>query len=457
MKILLTTIIITLNAFSLSSQVASIDTTKMVSKPWYIAATETTAINVIVNRFDLYVLAAEWADVSPTSWKRNFERGFLSDGDSFNTNFFAHPYHGSLYFNSARSLGYSYWQSMPYVLGGSLMWEFLGETEPPSEIDINTTTLGGIYLGEMTNRLSRALLYDDGIRSYKFIRNFGALALNPIGQINSWLYEDVNASFRGKNKKKFPIRSQLSSGISIPIREIERVDALGRANIHFAMIYGDLFSSGVFKPFDSFVLKSWIDLGSRKAEKQFYMNISSNAKIFRFLINDNSAFSISQHYDYMENQIFKTGMLGITADYTIRKNFGSWGFVGTANLGLIPFGSSNSEIVDYLNETVDEEFYKEYVYGRGLISKLEYIIYTNKFGRLTSSYSHWYLNTENYTQGIENTSVLQVKYFYPISKSLNIGLELLNYTRNARYEEIPQFENIDENYLEMKLLVAKSF
>ena len=431
---------------------------ELIKKPWYIPALEATSINVLVNRFDLYVLGAEWADVNPSSWKRNIKSGFRSDGDSFNTNFFTHPYHGSLYFNSARSLGYSYWQSMPYVVGGSLMWEFLGETEYASEIDINTTTLGGIYLGEITNRLSRQLLRDDERRDYRTIRNIGAFALNPMGQINSWFYDDVNESFRNKSVKKSLIRSQLSTGISIPLKEINRVDALGRANIHFAMLYGDIFEdNNGFKPFDAFILKTWVDLGGKRADRQFYINISSHAPIYRYLINENSAFSISQHYDYLENQIFKIGVMAITADYNLKRDFGNWGFMGSAHIGIIPFGSSNSEVVDYLNEDIEEEFYKEYVYGRGLVSKLEYMIYTLKYGRLTSSYSHWYLDTENFVQGIENTSVLQLKYYYPLSESTSLGIELLNYNRKADYEEIVEFQNLEEHYLEMKLLFAKSF
>jgi len=51
-------------------------------------------------------------------------------------------------------------------------------------------------------------------------------------------------------------------------------------------------------------------------------------------------FSISQHYDYEDNQAFKIGMTGVTADYTLRKNYSKWGFVGSANLGIIPFGIS---------------------------------------------------------------------------------------------------------------------
>ena len=45
------------------------------------------------------------------------------DQDNLLVNQVAHRYPGSLYFNSARSNGYSFWRSIPFALDGSLMWE----------------------------------------------------------------------------------------------------------------------------------------------------------------------------------------------------------------------------------------------------------------------------------------------------------------------------------------------
>ena len=40
-----------------------------------------------------------WANVSLETWWRNISYGWEYDGDAFLTNYFAHPYHGNLYFN----------------------------------------------------------------------------------------------------------------------------------------------------------------------------------------------------------------------------------------------------------------------------------------------------------------------------------------------------------------------
>ena len=99
--------------------------------PW-IAALQATGINLLVHGFDRFVMNEEFAKVNMHTIHKNFQKGFVWDNDQFSTNLFAHPYHGNLYYNAARSNGLSFWESAPYALGGSLMWEFCGEIEPPA-------------------------------------------------------------------------------------------------------------------------------------------------------------------------------------------------------------------------------------------------------------------------------------------------------------------------------------
>jgi len=429
-------------------------------KKWYVPLAEVTALNVLVNRFDVYALNADWARITFSSWKTNLKRGFASDGDNFVNNFLAHPIHGSLYFNSARSLGYSFWESSAYTLGGSLMWEFLGETYAASEIDVNTTVQGGMYLGEMTHRISKVLLRNGKHRPNKFLRTAAAVALNPMGQFNRWLYKDVNDYFYTEDQEESIIKSQLSLGVSIPTREFDRIDALSTLHINYSLMYGNIFdrSKDGFKPFDSFVLRSWLDIGTSDSPKPYYLNIVSQAAWYKKSLGANNVLSVSQHYEYIENQAFKVGTTGITVDYSLRHNYVNWGFVGTANLGIIPFGSSSSTVVEALNLTEEDgELNLEYVYGRGYLYKLNYLIYHTRLGRLTSSYSFWYLNTENHVQGIENTNLLQFKYYYPVTKDYSLSIEFFKYGRVASYVDIPEFENIKEDYEEIKVSVTRTF
>lgn len=147
--------------------------------PW-LAAAGVVGINVGVHLFDRYASNEEFAQTTLRSIRKNFKTGFVWDNDKFVTNMFAHPYHGNLYFNTARTNGLSFWESAPYALGGSLMWEFFGETEPPAINDIFATTFGGIAIGEMTHRISHIVLNDRQRGFRRFLREAAATIINPI-------------------------------------------------------------------------------------------------------------------------------------------------------------------------------------------------------------------------------------------------------------------------------------
>ena len=95
-------------------------------RPWK-AALETFGLNMLVWSFDRYIVKEDWAYINGHTIKSNFKKGPVWDTDQFTTNLFSHPYHGSLYFNAARSNGMNFWQSAPFAAGGSLMWEFFME------------------------------------------------------------------------------------------------------------------------------------------------------------------------------------------------------------------------------------------------------------------------------------------------------------------------------------------
>ena len=97
----------------------------------------------------------------------------------------AHPYHGSLYFNSARASGYDFWRSTPFVAAGSLSWELFTENVRPSINDLINTTLGGIALGEVAFRMSSLLTASN---SRAATRQLGAVIVNPLSQAQSLVH-----------------------------------------------------------------------------------------------------------------------------------------------------------------------------------------------------------------------------------------------------------------------------
>ena len=200
------------------SKIVFTDSTMALPEPkrYWQAAAEATGINVGVQLFDRYALNSDFAQTTLNSLKRNFTDGMVWDNDFFITNLFAHPYHGNLYFNAARSNGLSFWESAPYALGGSAMWEFLGETEPPAINDIIATTCGGIAIGEMTHRLSRTVLDDRDRGGIRFLREAAATIINPIQGLHRIFSGDAwrvrSDHYRYHDFSKIPVDMSFSVG-----------------------------------------------------------------------------------------------------------------------------------------------------------------------------------------------------------------------------------------------------
>ena len=187
-----------------------------VKKRYWQAAAEVTGINVGVQLFDRYAINSDFAQTTLRTLKRNFTDGMVWDNDFFITNLFAHPYHGNLYFNAARTNGLTFWESAPYALGGSLMWEFLGETEPPAINDVIATSVGGMAIGEMTHRLSHTIL-DDRDRGWRrFWREAAAAIVNPIQGLHRIISGDAwrvrSDHYRYHDFNKIPVDVSFSVG-----------------------------------------------------------------------------------------------------------------------------------------------------------------------------------------------------------------------------------------------------
>ena len=187
-----------------------------VKKRYWQAAAEVTGINIGVQLFDRYALNSDFAQTTLRTLKRNFTDGMVWDNDFFITNMFAHPFHGNLYFNAARTNGLSFWESAPYSLVGSAMWEFLGETEPPAINDIIATSCGGWAIGEMTHRLSHTIL-DDRDRGFpRFVREAAAAIINPIQGLHRIISGDAwrvkNRNYRYHDFSKIPVDASISVG-----------------------------------------------------------------------------------------------------------------------------------------------------------------------------------------------------------------------------------------------------
>ena len=232
------------------------DSLRLHKRPWR-AVIQAAGMNVGVWAFDRFVMNEEFARITAKSIRHNFKKGFVWDNDQFSTNLFAHPYHGNLYFNSARSNGLTFWESVPYAIGGSLMWEFCGEIEPPAINDLLATSIGGTALGEVTNRLSHLVL-DDSKRGFsRFGRELLAFIINPMQGLNRLIDGDMwrvrNRFHRYHDYSSIPVNFQLSLGSRYLASDNHLFKGELNPYIEAKLFYGDPFEQTT-KPYDYFNL-----------------------------------------------------------------------------------------------------------------------------------------------------------------------------------------------------------
>lgn len=224
-------------------------------RPWR-AGLETFMINIGVLSFDRFVMNEDFAKVNLHTIHRNFQKGFVWDNDQFSTNLFAHPYHGGLYFNSARCNGLSFWESAPYALCGSLMWEFTCEIEPPAINDLMATTMGGIAIGEVTHRMS-ALVLDDSSRGMKrFFREFFGTLICPIRGLNRIISGDAwrvkYSHYKYHDYNRIPVHFSAEAGIRYLADDNNLFKGETNPYVNLKADYGEAFNEETSKPYDYF-------------------------------------------------------------------------------------------------------------------------------------------------------------------------------------------------------------
>ena len=281
-------------------------------RPWQ-ALAEVTAINVGVQLFDRYALNSDFAQTTLRTLKRNFTDGMVWDNDFFITNLFAHPYHGNLYFNAARSNGLNFWESAPYALGGSLMWEFLGETEPPAINDVIATTCGGIAIGEMTHRLSRTVLDDRDRGGIRFLREAAATIINPIQGLHRIFSGDAwrvrSDHYRYHDFSKIPVDMSFSVGWRYLADNGALFRGIHAPYVNITLMYGTpVDGERHTTPYDFFDLEMNAAFGGGQP---FVNTLNIVGRLWSTPILDKKdmagEFGIYQHFNYYDAKPIKDG------------------------------------------------------------------------------------------------------------------------------------------------------
>jgi hypothetical protein len=431
-----------------------------------IAALEVFSINLLINRYDAWFFrdgGEYWAKVSPASWQRNLQVALEWDWNSFGTNWFGHPLHGSFMFNSARSLGMTYWESCPYSLLGSYMWEYYGETHPPSGNDLLTTSLGGIYLGELTHRMSDRLLNHPSTKFGKIWRYSLATILNPIRMFNRWVngvpYHDVTGN--NNDPDNHDLYSYIAIGGNMQVRSLNLETKGGGPFVEFFMGYGNFFQDKDFyRPFETFQIRGWLRFVQPEIRRFPFINISSHAvlwgKNLRSFDGYNLFIGAFQHFDYLHDEVIEIGSLGFSSGIKIQRQLKRhWEVYLHANIGPTVLGGSNNEIVGQFTE--DPESLRDYILGPGFLIRSELFFRHEEAGTLSGKYQHYTFYVVSGPNGAEILDLLSLRYSVPIISTFSLGFDYTRYYRTVKYEDYPMYNNFSKDLYEFRLFVSYEF
>ncbi len=213
---------------------------------------EILSLEVLPYTQNRYLNHEDYALISWESVGSNLQSGFSFDDDKFTTNQMGHTVSGAFFFNAPRTNGYSFFESVPFVLAGSYVWEMVFETQKPSLNDLVNTTLGGVTTGEATYRLSQMLLDDRARGGARVLREAAAALLNPTQLVTRLTTGDLWAvrGTRGDYLLPTGFVAEADAGWRhfVSSTRANPDQALFTLNLR----YGDPFARSVSRPFDSF-------------------------------------------------------------------------------------------------------------------------------------------------------------------------------------------------------------
>lgn len=403
-----------------------------------------TLQNVLLNRVNRYLLTTgrDWANISLESWKVTLTTAPSWDWDLFITNWFGHPYQGAMYYNGARTLGLSFYESTFYTVLGTAMWEFLGETYTASTNDLIANTIGGFHLGEIFYRLSENVLDDRTNGGERIGREVFAGLINVNGSVNRLIYGDAFKMHQHIGHMRTPIRSTL---------HVSNLVSLNDYTNTFYPLIGAKFKYGDYtkikksvSPYDFFDISIWFRIDTNKQAEssasqniKAYFNLSSYAILYgNYNVSpsgNNTLSGIFQHYDYLKNNDFELSSFALTYGF-VNKSISKRSFLNL-QAGIIALGSANSKSVELISPIENIGMERDYIIGSGINTKLEFSKYIISELKFTAKHSFYKLYTLSGLDGSETIHRFSSELGYDVSSKLNISIACNNHFTQGNYQE----------------------
>jgi hypothetical protein len=396
-------------------------------KNYWVPVLEFTVWNVIQNRWSYYFGDTAVYDVSWETWKANWNDWWW-DGDQFSTNGFAHPYMGNLYYNMARSMGLSFWESAGYAFAGSLEWELFGETEHPSYNDQITTPWGGTVFGEIFWRLSNRVL-DAGGSNPSFWHEFGALVLNPAAGFNRIVYGDKYRP-NDLNREPFHGEFKLYAGLAGESYSAGAYHGSGvPVGIAVHLVNGVPGTDFVVRrPFDYFDAQFNLTVAKNSLEASRFMTFTLRGALLAWSYGDAPSRGIHglyTNYDYIAPAIYRVESCNLGYGTDGQVDWGTWALQGHAFAGL-GFGSAGfGEVKDF----------RDYHFGAQAVAQVEGSLYYQDTLRFNLR-AREYFTGGKVTDALdtyEDITYATAQLLWRVTGRHALGVEGLTSRRNAFY------------------------
>jgi len=421
-----------------------------VEKNYGWATGEVLAINLLATTLTEWKSDVNYSQVSPRSWWRNLETGGTYDDNMFRNNQINHPYNGATYYNASRTNGLNFWTSYAYAFGGAFFWEWCGENHPIAINDQVSTGIGGVAVGEALFRLSSEVLDNHSKGFGRIGREVGAFFIDPVRGLNRglsgrWGAQDDNPTdpmdWRPPGSFSFLASGVRTIGQGNSIKE----NTKSYGFLEFDHSYGNEFENTRRKPFDYFDMALQFNFRDKLPLGRLQIRGDLWTKPLGSGDQPNHVFSIVQHFDYVNNDIYEFG--GQSFGPSLMSRFRLSQKVGLQTrvdgIGML-LGGINSDYSKFAN-VADVTRLREYDYGSGLGVSAEAMLSVSRWPLLNLSYRFQWISVTNGSvftrgenlQGVDADHYIQaaaVRLAVPLFRGLGIGGDAFLFLRDSHYQ-----------------------
>ncbi|MBM7114784.1 DUF3943 domain-containing protein [Archangium primigenium] len=398
-------------------------------RDYLVPALEGVAVNLGIFTFHNLLTLEPFALISWDTVKSHFDgrAGWTFDVDNFVVNQFAHPYHGSVAFAAARSSGVPFWQSGVYTFVSSLMWEYFAENEAPAINDQITTTLGGIFLGEVLHRTYRVVIPEGGGRVSPLRRLTGVL-LSPASALNDWIFGGEVSP--GDIDAAPPLYFTLTPGLSLTTRLRERtengprllVDQGAQVTIGGELTYGAVGDPlwRYHRPFSYFDASASVTFPGTIMGDIYIRGLVVGSQYGGATSRLRGLWGLFGLYDFGANNIVQVSSVGVGLGTTLQWNLGRRVYLqGTAIVAGLGFAAAGSL-------GLESKLVRDYHIGPGVAGVLEARLVRPGLGMLRLRAREWQVNGGVYTEprGFEAITYVTWDARVSVGRHLAVGLEV---------------------------------